>query len=113
MRELNGRPSDRGYRIPFEMKLIIRPEAEDELLEAIDWYEARNPGLGSDLLRCVDACIQRVLRHPECYPVVHRETRMGIVRRFPYLLLYRVTEETVFVVAIFHAKRDPAIWKAR
>lgn len=57
MRELNGRLFDRGYRIPFEMKLIIRPEAEDELLEAIDWYEARNPGLGSDLLRCVDACI--------------------------------------------------------
>ncbi|MCF6313531.1 MAG: hypothetical protein L3J39_13885 [Verrucomicrobiales bacterium] len=28
------------------MKLIIRPEAEDELLEAIDWYEACNPGLG-------------------------------------------------------------------
>jgi len=97
----------------FEMKLIIRPEAEDELLEAIDWYEARNLGLGSDLLRCVDACIQRILRHPECYPLVHRETRMAIVRRFPYLLLYRVTEETVFVVAVFHAKRDPEIWKAR
>jgi len=113
MRELNGRPSGPGYRTPFEMKLVIRPEAEDELLEAIDWYEARNPGLGSDLLRCVDACIQRILRHPECYPIVHRETRMGIVRRFPYLILYSVTEETVFVVAVFHAKRDPKIWKAR
>ncbi len=55
----------------------------------------------------------RILRHPECYPVVHRETRMGIVRRFPYLLLYRVAKETVFVVAVFHAKRDPEIWKAR
>ena len=41
------------------MKLIVRPEAEEELIEAIDWYEARNPGLGGDFLRCVDACFQR------------------------------------------------------
>lgn len=68
------------------MKLIIRPEAEAELLEAIDWYESRGPGLGADLLRCVDACLERIRRHPEAYPVVHRSTRMAIVRRFPYIL---------------------------
>lgn len=28
------------------MALIIRPEAECELIEAIDWYEARGLGLG-------------------------------------------------------------------
>lgn len=95
------------------MKLIIRPEAEDELLEAVDWYEARSLGLGADLLRCVDACIQRILRNPECYPVVHGEIRMGIVRRFPYLLLYTVSEETIYVIAIFHAKRDPKTWRER
>ena len=65
------------------MRLIIRPEAESELLDAIDWYEARSPGLGSELLRCIDACFQRVLRNPELYPVVHRGIRMALVRRFP------------------------------
>jgi hypothetical protein len=39
------------------MKVIFRPEAEDELIEVIDWYEARSPGLGAELLRCVDACV--------------------------------------------------------
>ena len=94
------------------MKVIFRPEAEDELIEAIDWYEARGSGLGADLLRCVDACVERISREPESYPIVHRETRMGIVRRFPYLLLYRITEKGVSVVAVFHAKRDPKIWMA-
>jgi plasmid stabilization system protein ParE len=95
------------------MKLIIRPEAEDELLEAIDWYEARSPGLGAELLRCVDASFHRIQRHPEAYPVAHRLTRMALVRRFPYLVLYRVVGEFISVVAIFHAKRDPKIWKRR
>jgi plasmid stabilization system protein ParE len=95
------------------MKLIVRPEAEAELLQAIDWYESRGRGLGADLLRCVDACLERILRHPEAYPVVHRSTRMAIVRRFPYLVLYRTTEDSISVIAIFHAKRNPMIWRKR
>jgi hypothetical protein len=31
-------------------ELIIRPEAEIEMVEAYDWYEARLQGLGSDFL---------------------------------------------------------------
>jgi len=95
------------------MRLIVRPEAEDELLEAIDWYEARAPGLGGELLRCVDACLLRIQRNPEAFPVVHRMTRMALVRRFPYLVLYRVMGEFISVVAVFHAKRNPKTWKTR
>ncbi len=95
------------------MKLIVRPEAEAELLEAIDWYEVRNPGLGSDLFRCVDSCFQRIIRHPESYPVVQRKTRMAIIRRFPYLVLYRASGDTITIIAVFHASRNPMIWKER
>jgi len=109
----SGLPSKNESCVAFEMKLIVRPEAEDELVEAIEWYEARSPGLGADLLRCVDVCFHQILRHPEAYPVVHRQTRMGIVRRFPYLVLYRVMQDSICVVAVFHAKRDPKIWKRR
>jgi len=93
------------------MKVVFRPEAEDELIEAVDWYESRSQGLGAELLRCVDACVERIIRQPESYPVVHRKTRMAIVRRFPYLILYRASDERLSVIAVFHAKRDPRIWQ--
>ena len=95
------------------MRLIVRAEAEAELVEAIDWYEARDAGLESDFLRCIDSCFERILRHPESYSVVHRKTRMAIVRRFPYLVMYRVSGDTISIIAIFHASRDPMIWKER
>lgn len=91
------------------MKVLFRPEAEEELIEAIDWYEAQCRGLGADLIRCVDACVEQIIRQPESYPVVHRETRMALIRRFPYLILYRITVEGLSVIAVFHAKRDPKI----
>ena len=93
--------------------MIVRPEAEAELIEAVEWYEARSPGLGADLLRCVDTSIEKIVRQPESYPLVHRSTRMAIVRRFPYLVLFRVSGQTITLIAVFHAKRDPKIWKGR
>ena len=95
------------------MRVIFRPEAEEELTDAIDWYEARSQGLGADLLRCVDVCVERIIRQPASYPIVYRGIRMAVVRRFPYLILYRVSDEIIHVLAVFHGKRDPKIWKSR
>lgn len=95
------------------MRLVVRPAAKEELLEAQDWYDAKVPNLGWGLVRCVDDCFQRIRRNPESYPVVHRDTRMAIVRRFPYLVFYRISGETISVISVFHAKRDPKIWKKR
>jgi plasmid stabilization system protein ParE len=35
------------------------------------------------------------------------------VRRFPYSVFYSVESEQIVVLAVFHARRDPAIWKGR
>jgi plasmid stabilization system protein ParE len=95
------------------MKVVFRPEAEDELIEAIEWYEERGNGLGAEFLSCVDACVLRILKTPEIYPVAYRDVRMGLTRKFPYLVLYRVLPDAISVIAVFHAKRDPKIWKGR
>jgi hypothetical protein len=35
-------------------KLIIRPEAEWDIQDAFEWYEAQTPGIGSEFVRAVD-----------------------------------------------------------
>ncbi len=62
--------------------LIILPEAEQDAAQAYTWYEEKEPGLGEEFLRCVDACMQFIQRHPERYQVVHESYRRAIVRRF-------------------------------
>ena len=39
----------------MKYKVIIRPEAENDLKEAFSWYEDRRLGLGYDFLLQVDA----------------------------------------------------------
>ena len=49
-------------------KVIFTPEAADDVAEAYAWYEEREPGLGEDFLRCVEACLLLVLRNPRLFP---------------------------------------------
>ena len=38
-------------------EIVFRPEAESELIEAYEWYEGRQPGLGNDFLLPLSDCL--------------------------------------------------------
>ncbi len=93
--------------------LILIDEAEQDVADAYDWYEQQRPGLGDDCLAAIRAATERVQTQPHINPRVQGEIRRLLVKRFPYSILYRVESERVVVIAVFHAKRDPNIWKKR
>jgi plasmid stabilization system protein ParE len=92
-------------------KLILAPEAEQDIAESYHWYENRRSGLGEEFLGCVDACIERILRNPETYAKVHQDYRRAIVRRFPYVIFYEYDEGAVTIYCVFHTSRDPEKWR--
>ena len=94
-------------------RIIIRPEAEAELNEAFIWYEEKVRGLGFDFIIQVDACLNSIERTPEIYPLVHRNIRRTILRKFPYEVFYVIGNQTISVLAVFHAKRNPTHWENR
>ncbi len=47
------------------VKLIIAPEAAQDIDEAYGWYESQRIGLGEEFLYCIDACMQSICRMPE------------------------------------------------
>jgi hypothetical protein len=48
--------------------LFIEPEAERELEHAVNWYNKCRPGLGFELLECVDEVFERIRRPLNCTP---------------------------------------------
>jgi plasmid stabilization system protein ParE len=61
----------------------------------------------------VQSALDDMVAHPAKYPVIHRDTRRALLRRFPYAILYRVYGEVVVVVACMHGRRDPRRWASR
>jgi plasmid stabilization system protein ParE len=95
--------------------LRVRPEAEEELLAAAEFYEARKPGLGAELVAAVDEALERIADAPLASSVWRDGVphRFHPLRRFPYLVFYVVDGAAVDVVAIAHGKRRPGFWRGR
>jgi plasmid stabilization system protein ParE len=45
--------------------------------------------------------------------MVDGDVRRALVLHFPYCLYYRVKRDRVVVVAVFHAARNPTVWRRR
>ena len=95
------------------MPIVVRPAAAADIDEAFLWYERQRPGLGDEFLAAVQSTRDGIAAHPAMYPVLHRNTRRALVRRFPYGIFYRVYADVIVVVACMHARRDPTRWKSR
>jgi plasmid stabilization system protein ParE len=95
------------------MHLLVRAAAAADFEEAYLWYQRQRAGLGEEFLAAVDAILCNIVTHPTTYPVIHREARRALLRRFPYAIFYRVYGETIIVIACMHGRRDPIHWKGR
>jgi plasmid stabilization system protein ParE len=69
-------------------RLVLRPQAEAELLDARDWYEDQRPGLGGAFAAEVDRALAGILQAPLAGPRVQGEIRRVLVRRFPYAIYF-------------------------
>lgn len=87
--------------------------AQAELRDSIDFYESKSEGLGGRFLRLVEECYDKILEKPKAYPVFTGDVRRFGVPRFEEGIFYRLREDEILVIAIFHAKRNPSIIKAR
>jgi len=91
----------------------ILPDAEIEILAAMEWYERQRRGLGLEFELALDAAMQGLSRHPQKHAWVGLRTRRLLLRRFPYLVLYVAEGDEILVTAVFHVRRDPARWSDR
>ena len=93
--------------------LVFRPEVRKELDEAYSWYESQELGLGDDFLEQVEETLDRICQMPEAYPAVYRDVRRSVMRRFPYIIYYRIVSSRVIITAVFHGHRNPKARQTR
>jgi plasmid stabilization system protein ParE len=95
------------------MTFSFHPEANEELWNALEYYETCERGLGEEFYLEVQTTIDRILSFPQTWPVLEAEVRRCLVHRFPYGVLYSVEPDGVFILAVMHLRRDPDYWKHR
>lgn len=90
------------------MKIEYHPALEAELKEARDFYAERSPGLGEHFVAEFESQVLRIAAMPERWMVVEREIRRALMKRFPYVIYFRILpEDAIRVTVVKHEKRHP------
>lgn len=98
----------------MSLQVVFRLAAKEEFEEAAAWYENQSPGLGAEFLREIDEVISSAAAPPpKRYPIETGDVRRAVARRFPYSVFYRLRADTLVVLAVFHGRRDPEVWRKR
>ena len=83
-------------------KIIFLPEAIIDMQNAYEWYEKQKTGLGYAFLEEVNICIHKLCYHPEYYSYINHIYRRIKTNHFPYLVIYEIENNTIFVNSVKH-----------
>jgi plasmid stabilization system protein ParE len=95
------------------MKYRFHPEAESELNEAVDYYDACQEGLGLEFAREIHATIENIREFPLAWTPLSQNTRRCLVSRFPYGVVYQPKGDEIVIIAIMQLNRKPDYWSER
>ncbi len=91
----------------MKFNIEIKEEAQFDILEASEWYESRQIGLGNrfktEVLNYIEYLKTNALSHQKKY----KENRELLVKSFPYVIVYRVVNLIVYVLAVANCEQHP------
>ena len=95
------------------MNYTFHPHAEKELEEIETHYDSRREGLGDRFRDEVEETISRIVKFPNGCQALSENVRRCTMNRFPYEIIYYLTQGEVFIVAVMHDRREPDYWAYR
>ncbi len=95
------------------MRVRFLSVAEDELRDAVRYYNEQSAGLGFEFAAEAKKTLARIVDHPEAWHALSKRTRRCRVSRFPYGVIYQLRDDCILVVAVMHMSRHPEHWKKR
>jgi len=99
----------------MKFSIEYNPDFFNDIVEAVDWYNEKQAGLGDRLFKIIKQQTAKLSTSALHRAIKYDDIRCLAVGKFPYLIHYRVDEQTqtVKVEALFHNSRDPEIWNER
>jgi len=95
------------------MRLIIEAAARADIDRTVNWYNEQDSGLGTLFLDALSSRMERIVMNPRIFLLRRGGVRGASVRKFPYTIYFKHTDDTVQVIAVLHHRRDVGVLKDR
>jgi plasmid stabilization system protein ParE len=96
------------------VQVLFHRLATADYLRGIAWYRAQRSGASARYVAAVEDAVARIEASPHTGSPCYGAYYWVRVRRFPYLIYYRVlTDSLTLIYAVAHAHRRPGYWLRR
>ena len=89
--------------------IILSEEARRDEIESYQYYEAQRVGLGEEFLNELEHCYTILGEHPHLFSFIDtpHDLRDVKLKRFPFVIIYEISAENVYVYSVHHTSRLP------
>jgi len=76
-------------------RVFFTADARADLDDALTWYRAHAPEVVAQFRDALRTLISRISDNSKQFPASPHQTRRALLRRFPYLIIFRETRKAV------------------
>ncbi|GAB2490550.1 type II toxin-antitoxin system RelE/ParE family toxin [Algoriphagus taiwanensis] len=95
----------------MSFRLIIKPQAEQDIQDIFDWYERKAVGLGEYFLEDLESKFKKIVDRPEVYQIHYTDFRFAFLERFPVSIHFKAEVDTIYVFGVFPTAENPKKWR--
>jgi plasmid stabilization system protein ParE len=94
-------------------QLYLHPAAVEEAEVAARWYRERSLRASARFVDEVNQTIDKIFGAPHRWPRGSNGTRKAKLPCFPFIVIYRASDEIIQILAVAHGRRRPGYWRNR
>ncbi|MCY7420679.1 MAG: type II toxin-antitoxin system RelE/ParE family toxin [Chitinophagaceae bacterium] len=95
----------------MKFEIQIEDRVLHDFSEAFTYYHLISDFLSTKFEIAFTTAINKLSARPQNHYSIAHNLRRITLDKFPYMLIYTITDEKVIVVALFHQASNPSIWK--
>lgn len=88
-------------------KVIIPESVFLELKEVSSYYESKQKDLGLKFITNWETAMEHIKAAPLIYQKKNKHLRTIKLNKFPYLLVFEIIGNTIYVFKLTHARKNP------
>lgn len=87
--------------------LVFHPGILDDLGAIVAYYRELDKSLPARFRSRFREQLRRLIEFPGSGALLFDDVRRVVIKRFPYMIVYRIASDRVFVLAVISFRRDP------
>ncbi len=90
-------------------RLILSTEAQKDVVAATDYYKLVSDVVAENFLEILESVYQKLKQSPRHYSFFNEKKtlRSAAFIKFPYSIIFKIQEDTVYIVAIYNTHQNP------